>query len=69
MQHSDVYTFLFDLQESGITNMFGAVPYIMDEFPTLTRVEARACLQYWMDHYRELKKLLIQKDGLPTNMS
>lgn len=62
--------FLFDLQESGITNMFGAVPFIMDEFPALGRDEASRYLRYWMDHYRELKKLLIhQKEGLPTNMS
>ena len=27
----EAFTFLDDLRDSGIVNMFGAVPYIMDE--------------------------------------
>ena len=26
------FAFLDELKESGVTNMFGAVPYLMDEF-------------------------------------
>lgn len=40
--------FLDDLRESGVTNMFGAVPYLMEEFPELTKVEARKILAEWM---------------------
>lgn len=40
--------FLDDLRESGETNMFGAAPYLMEEFPELTRQEAKAIVQQWM---------------------
>jgi len=50
-----VYAYLFDLQESGVTNMFGAVPYIMCQFPDLSQSEAREALFYWMDNYEKLK--------------
>ena len=36
------------LRESGVTNMFGAVPYIMDEFPYLSRNESKDYLINWM---------------------
>jgi hypothetical protein len=39
--------FLDDLRESGVTNMFGAGPYLRDEFP-LTKSESHAVLSYWM---------------------
>ena len=46
------FTFLDDLRESGDTNMFGAVPYLMDEFPDLTRSEALNILGKWMESYK-----------------
>jgi hypothetical protein len=39
--------FLDDLRKSGVTNMFGAVPYLRDAFD-LTRDEASKILSYWM---------------------
>jgi hypothetical protein len=39
--------FLDELRESGITNMFGAVPYLIEAFD-LTRDEASKILSYWM---------------------
>lgn len=39
--------YLDDLRESGETNMFGASPYLQDEFG-LTKQEARAILSEWM---------------------
>jgi len=39
--------YLDDLRESGIVNMFGASPYVRDEFD-LTKKEAREVLSYWM---------------------
>lgn len=38
--------FLDALRESGETNMFGAGPYLMQEF-FLTRDESHAVLGYW----------------------
>ena len=40
--------YLDSLRESGVTNMFGAAPYLMDEFGTLGKHQAREVLQYWM---------------------
>ena len=45
--------FLDDLRDSGVTNMFGATPYIEDEFPDLGDVEAKQVLLYWMDSFSE----------------
>ena len=39
--------YLDDLRESGITNMFGASPYLQEEFD-LTQSQSRAILSYWM---------------------
>lgn len=40
--------FLDELRESGVTNMFGAAPYLIEEFPELTKVEARTIVSEWM---------------------
>ena len=45
--------FLDDLRESGATNMFGATPYIQDEFPELSKKEAKDILLYWMTSFDE----------------
>ena len=39
--------FLDELRESGVTNMFGAAPYLAHAFE-LDRSTARAYLSYWM---------------------
>lgn len=44
----EMLVFLDELRESGTTNMFGARPYLMEEFGLLTEKEASACLGYWM---------------------
>lgn len=48
-----VLAFLDDLRETGVTNMFGATPYIedwwTDEYPQpLERGQSRELLSYWM---------------------
>jgi len=43
--------FLDALRESGVTNMFGAAPYLVDEFPELDIRQARKILMYWMDTF------------------
>ena len=44
--------FLDMLRETGITNMFGARPYLMNKF-NLTRQEAAAVLSEWMKTFGE----------------
>ena len=39
---------LDDLRESGVTNMMGAVPYIMEDFPDLSQKQARDYLMKWI---------------------
>jgi hypothetical protein len=46
--------FLDDLRESGETNMFGAVPYLEDEFG-FSRADAKIVLTYWMQSFGERK--------------
>ncbi len=45
------FNFLDNLRESGVTNMFGAVPYLMDEF-ILDKDEALDILSKWMESYQ-----------------
>jgi hypothetical protein len=40
--------YLDRLRESGVTNMFGAVPYILLEFSDLSEQQAKQVLIYWM---------------------
>jgi len=49
---SEYYSYLDVLRESGVTNMFGAAPYLMDEFGLDKRV-AREVLMSWMESYRD----------------
>lgn len=44
--------YLDDLRESGETNMFGATPYLEDDFD-LSRADARSVLSYWMKSFEE----------------
>ena len=43
------YDFLDKLRKSGVTNMFGAVPYLQSGFPELSKTGATRLLQKWMD--------------------
>jgi len=49
---ADVDIFLDSLRESGITNMFGATPYIEKRFG-VNYEEARGFLVTWMDTFEE----------------
>lgn len=44
-------SYLDDLRDSGITNMFGARPYLMREFSELNKEEASIVLTYWMETF------------------
>lgn len=45
------FTYLNVLRESGVTNMFGAAPYLQNEFG-LSKYEARDVLKQWMESFR-----------------
>ena len=46
-------TYLDDLRESGVTNMFGAGEYLERTFSELNRGEAGTILGYWMESFGE----------------
>lgn len=52
MDKEEVFEFLDKLRESGVTNMYGAAPYIQGEFGC-TRREARDLLLEWMSFFAE----------------
>ena len=55
MSNSDkqeVFMFLDELRSTGITNMFGAAPYIQ-EFFGVDRKTARSLLKEWMKSFDE----------------
>ena len=55
--------YLDDLRESGITNMFGAGQYLMEDFD-MSREDARTVLAYWMDTFSDrMDKLEISANG------
>ena len=51
-KQEQVNYFLDELRDSGSTNMFGAAPYIVEEFG-VTRKEARDLLLNWMQTFEE----------------
>ena len=46
-----VFDYLVYLRDSGATNMFGAVPYIEQEFG-FDQQKAKAWLVYWMESFK-----------------
>jgi hypothetical protein len=52
MEESKQYfEYLEILRKSGVTNMFGAAPYLQQEFG-LTRQDAREVLMAWMGSFK-----------------
>lgn len=53
MENKEQYfNYLNQLRDSGVTNMFGATPYLMKEF-SLTKAEAVEVLSAWMRSFEE----------------
>ena len=48
--------FLDELRDSGVTNMFGARPYLHRAYPDLSLTECGTILSYWMHTYGERRK-------------
>jgi len=44
-------SYLDDLRESGETNMFGARPFLQEEFLELDRKQTGGVLTYWMETF------------------
>ena len=51
-RRDEVFEYLDALRESGITNMFGAAPYLMEEFG-FDKQEASRWLVEWMQTFSE----------------
>tara|TARA_R100000315_G_C5227558_1_gene138566 strand:+ start:1657 stop:1815 length:159 start_codon:yes stop_codon:yes gene_type:complete len=49
---TDVYKYLDDLRDSGVTNMYGAGQYLQQEFG-MDKYEAREVLANWMRSKRD----------------
>ena len=53
-EKDEIFQYLFELQSSGVTNMFGAVPYAVEEFPQFDKKEVKAVVMEWMKNYSEI---------------
>jgi len=49
---SEYYDFLEDLRDSGVTNMWGARPYLSQAFPELSLQEAGKILSDWIKSFK-----------------
>ena len=52
----DYYKVLETIRESGITNMFGAAPYLKELCPELSDKESQEILCNWMHNYSTLNE-------------
>lgn len=52
IEKTEVFEYLDELRESGVTNMFGAVPYIEAAFD-VKRSEASKLLGEWMETFSQ----------------
>lgn len=50
--YEEYFEYLDALRESGVTNMFGAAPYLVEEFG-MNRSKARSVLSEWMCTFNE----------------
>lgn len=49
----EMLTFLDELREEGVTNMYGARPHLQAAFGELSKKEAGAVLTYWIKTFGE----------------
>jgi hypothetical protein len=57
-QELSVFKYLFNLQESGATNMMGATPYIKRNFNELSLDDCDSVLIKWMNDYEHIANLV-----------
>ena len=53
-EKDEIFQYLFELQSSGKTNMFGSIPWVQGEFPHLDVKEVKAVVMEWMQNYQEI---------------
>ena len=53
-QDCEVFEFLEELRQSGVTNMFGALPYMKKEFPDINGNHLLKLLQFYMQYYSDI---------------
>ena len=53
INNEEYFLYLDDLRDSGITNMFEAVPYLINEYPELSTDEAKQILLDWINSFSE----------------
>jgi hypothetical protein len=51
-KYFEEFEYLNTLRESGVTNMFGAAPYLEQAFG-VDRREAKTILKLWMESFKE----------------
>lgn len=52
ISQEEISKYLNELRKSGVTNMFGATPYIEKEFG-ISKEDARKALSYWMKNFKK----------------
>jgi hypothetical protein len=51
-KYFEEFEYLNTLRESGVTNMFGASPYLQQAFD-VSKQEAKTILKLWMESFKE----------------
>ena len=51
------YQKLEEIRQSGVCNMWGAVPYLHDYYPKLSETECQQILCSWIENYDALNRL------------
>lgn len=59
--------FLDGLRESSETNIFEAAPYLLTQFPQLTKPQARQIAVFWMATFSVLNREQDRRHGYPPN--
>jgi hypothetical protein len=60
-QERSAMEYLNELRDSGVTNMFGAAPYVATAFD-MPKTEARRILSLWMNNFNEEANYLEVKE-------
>lgn len=68
METKKYFNYLEQLRNSGVTNMFGAIPYLQETFPELRNDwrKAHVILQEWMASFHNVQEHISndKKEGI-----
>lgn len=59
LEWKEYYMVLEGIRRTGVTNMYGAAPYLKEFCPELSLAQASEILCNWMHNYNELVRLAI----------